>query len=88
MNDTHDEVVSRLKRLGALTPTPEATSLALDRVRSALAASPVPDPPSRWRLVRNRWAGIAAMALSLLGCLPGCCFQRHRVGRGPMCKPP
>src|SRR5271155_750818 len=68
MNDIHDdELVRRLERLGSVTPTPEATSHALDRVRSALAASPAPIQNSRSRPSLNRWAGIAATILVVGG---------------------
>jgi hypothetical protein len=68
MNDNHDDdLVRRLDRLGAVTPTPEATNHAMGRVRLTLAANPVAEHPRRARHLLNRWAAIAAMLLAVAG---------------------
>jgi hypothetical protein len=64
MNDFNDEdLVSRLERLGAMTPKPEATRDVLERVRGSLAMVVPASPPALCRGAANRWAAIAAMAL-------------------------
>jgi hypothetical protein len=68
MNDIHDEeLVARLERLGAVTPTAAATDHALERVRQALASSPAAERPARRWVLPSYWAAIAAMLLVAAG---------------------
>jgi outer membrane lipoprotein-sorting protein len=59
----NDELILRLERLGAVTPSLEGTHRAVERVRRTLAENPITVRPARWSLVANRWAAVAAVML-------------------------
>jgi outer membrane lipoprotein-sorting protein len=65
MSESDDELIRRLERLAAVTPTPGATTRAVDQVRLTLAAAPAVRRPR----VSLRWAAIAATFLLAVGVL-------------------